>query len=184
VRLRSVTGKILQEIAGVQERVDEAEVHQLIQDILQARRIVVCGVGRMGLMSRAFVMRLAHLGMQAYMLGESNTPDIGPQDLLLVNSGSGETQTVVDVAMLGKSSGARLATITARPTSRIAGLADTVVCMPGLEKGDSHGPVSIQPMKTLNEQSLLVILDAIVILLMEVTGQKSEDLWDRHCNLE
>ena len=184
MNLGSVIETIFQELSDVLWKVDETQVQQLLQDILTARRIVVFGVGRMGLMSRAFVMRLMHLGFNAHMVGDCTTPAVGPGDLLLLNSGSGETQTVFDVAVLGQKAGARLATITARPASRIAKLARTVVTLPGRAKTDSGGPASIQPMTTLNEQSLLLLLDAMVILLTEVTGQSLDDLSRRHCNLE
>ncbi|MBI2939120.1 MAG: SIS domain-containing protein [Chloroflexi bacterium] len=184
MNLQHVTDGILSEISATLRQVDEAEVRRLIAAILEARHIVVFGVGRMGLVSRAFAMRLCHLGLRAYALGESTTPGIGPPDLLLLNSGSGETQTVYDVALMGQKAGARLATITARPTSRIGRLADVVVRLPGPTKVDGDGPASIQPMTTLNDQSLLLLLDAVAILLMEATRQSSDDLWRRHSNLE
>jgi 6-phospho-3-hexuloisomerase len=184
VKLREATDAILGEISRAQEQIQEHQVRQLIEALLQARRTVVFGVGRMGLMSRAFVMRLAHLGLEAYMLGDCSTPAVGAGDLVLLNSGSGETQTVVDVAKLAKASGARLAAVTTRPSSTVGQLADVSVHLPGSSKADMSDHPSVQPMTTLNEQNLLVLLDSIVLLMMEATSQTAEDLWERHCNLE
>lgn len=184
MRLREISDKIVQEITSMQEGIDEEEVLSLIQAILQARWIVVHGAGRMGLMARAFAMRLAHLGFQAYVLGESTTPAVGPDDLLIIASGSGETKTVVEVVKIGKSRGVRLATITCQPASTIGQMADIVVCMPEGLAEDKSAAGLIQPMKTTIEQNLLILLDAIVILIMEETRQTSQDLWDRHSNLE
>jgi len=184
MKLKEVSEKIFEEISYVQEHIVEAEVLEFIQAILQASHIIVYGVGRMGLISRAFVMRLMHLGFHAYFLGETTTPSVGPDDLLLITSGSGETRTVVEVAKLGKSRGVRLATITCNPMSTIAKLADIIVTMPDLVNMSKTDQKSIQPMKTTVEQNLLILLDAIVILIMDRTNQTSEDLWGRHSNLE
>jgi 6-phospho-3-hexuloisomerase len=46
------------------------------------------------------------------------------------------------------------------------------------------GFVSIQPMTTLNEQSLGLFFDTIVLLLMEKMGESHDTMWARHSNLE
>lgn len=38
------------------------------------KKILVVGVGRSGLVGRAFAMRLRHLGVRSYVLGETITP--------------------------------------------------------------------------------------------------------------
>jgi 6-phospho-3-hexuloisomerase len=182
--LHSGIDLILHEINGVLRQVDEQEITDFVDELLAARRIIVFGVGRMGLVSKAFTMRLRHLGLEAYALGECTTPQIGPGDLLLISSGSGETQTVYDVALLGKSAHARLATITAHPESRIGRLSDRIVKLAGPTKIAGQGSLSIQPMTTLTDQSLFILFDAIILIMMEKTGQQSEDLWERHNNLE
>src|SRR5690242_7825712 len=83
---------ILAEIQAVLAPVDEAQVESLVGALLGARRIVVYGAGRVGMACRGFAMRLGHLGLAAYTLGDSTVPAIGPGDLLLLCSGSGETQ--------------------------------------------------------------------------------------------
>ena len=130
-------------------------------------------------------MRLAQLGFRGYALNEPTTPAIGPGDLLILASGSGETQTIYDVAVLGKQAGAKLALITARPDSRIGQLADLIVRFSVPTKlGTEPGLRSIQPMTTVSDQSLLVLYDIVVLLLMEASRQTSDDLWHRHRNLE
>ena len=139
----------------------------------------------MGIMCSGFAMRLAQLGFRSHVLGDPTTPGVGERDLLVLASGSGETQTVYDVAVLGKKHSVQLALITARPDSRIGRLADVIVRFSVPTKLETDGaPRSIQPMTTLTDQSLLVFLDIVVLLLMKETNQTSEDLWRRHRNLE
>jgi 6-phospho-3-hexuloisomerase len=183
--VQALANQVLSEIRSVLNTVDEDSVQQLVDAILKARQIIVYGAGRMGIVSAAFAMRLAQLGFRSYVLGESTTPAVGEGDLLILSSASGETQTVYDVAVLGKNAGVRIALITARLDSRIGQLADIIVQLPAPNKIEmTEEPRSIQPMTTLAEQGLLILLDVVVLLLMRATHQTSEDLWKRHRNLE
>ena len=183
--VQALADQVLAEIRGVLRTIDEDSVRRFVDAIIESNRIVVHGAGRMGLVSAAFAMRLAQLGLQSHVLSEPTTPAIGEGDLLILSSGSGETQTIYDVAILGKEAGARLALITARPDSRIGRLADVIVQFAVPTKMAAAGePSTIQPMTTLSDQSLLVFLDTVILLLMKVTNQTSEDLWMRHRNLE
>ena len=184
MKLKEITGRMVKEIAYVQAQVDEAEADQLIQAVINARRIVVYGAGRMGLMSRAFAMRLMQLGFNAYVLGETTTPSVGPGDLLILTSSSGETRTVLEVAKLGKIRGASLAAVTCNPQSPLGRLADRIVIIPGGIPPEPAPPPSTKPLKTTSEQNLLVLLDGIAMLIMQQTGQTADDIWVRHSNLE
>lgn len=176
---------ILKEIDLVFQNIDESEVEKLSEEILKANKIVVCGAGRVGMAIRGFGMRLGHLGLNAYTLGDSTVPSIGKGDLLLISSGSGETQTIYDIASLGKKNNSRLALITGNPGSRMGKLADTIVCIKAPSKTKQvEGLESIQPMTTLNEQCLGIFFDALVLKLMSKMNQTHDHMWDRHSNLE
>jgi len=54
------------------------------------RRVLMHSAGRTGLMLRALVMRLFHLGLDAHMVGDMTAPPIGAGDLLLVNASTGD----------------------------------------------------------------------------------------------
>ena len=139
----------------------------------------------MGIMASAFAMRLAQLGFHSHALGEPTTPGLNQDDLLILCSASGETQTLYQVAILAVEHGVRIALITARPDSRTGRLADVVVKMPMFNKlSPADSPASIQPMTTLSEQSLLLYFDLLVLWIMQASGQTGEDLWKRHFNLE
>lgn len=176
---------ILSEITSVLERVQDDQIQKFIHEVISAKTIVVHGAGRVGYAIRGFGMRLGHLGFQAYTLGDSVVPAIKNGDLLIIASGSGETQTVYDIASIGKKNNAKIAVITGNPESRIGQLADCMIVMKAPSKtNEVQGIKSIQPMSTLNEQCLQLLFDAIVLGIMERTGQTNDVLWLRHSNLE
>ncbi|MGB5018877.1 MAG: 6-phospho-3-hexuloisomerase [Candidatus Moraniibacteriota bacterium] len=176
---------ILGEIEAVFKSFDENQVVSLRDEILKANKIVVCGAGRVGMAIRGFGMRLGHLGLQAFTLGDSTVPGIGKRDMLLVASGSGETQTIFDLVKIGKKNGARIGLVTGNPDSRMGKLADVIVQITAPSKTKAvDGLVSIQPMTTLNEQSLGIFFDALVLDLMEKMGETHDTMWARHSNLE
>ena len=183
--VRSLADQVLAEIRTVLYSIDDGSVQRVVDAVVQADRIVVHGAGRVGMMVATVAMRLAQLGFRSHVLSEPTTPGVGTGDLLILGSGSGETQTVYDVAVLAKQHGVRIALITARPDSRVGRLADVIVQFSVPTKLESDaGPRTIQPMTTVADQSLLILLDIVVLRLMEATHQTSEDLWRRHRNLE
>ena len=177
--------RILGEMRNVLSGLDLAASEPLIQALLQADRVFVFGQGRTGYMTRAFAVRLMHLGMDVHFVGDTTTPPITPRDLCLVNSGTGGTRFAYHVAVAAKEAGARLATITAHPEARIGKLADIVLRIPAPTKGERFGPAaSKQPAGSLFEQTLMIVLDGLVLVLMERLGHTSHSLLQRHANIE
>lgn len=188
---------IAYEVARVLSQVPAESTDRLVEAILEARRIFVAGAGRSGLMTRAFAMRLMHMGFEVFVVGETTTPAIGGDDLLVVGSGSGETASLVSIAQKAKRVGSRLAHLGILPESSIGRAADLVVRIPApVPKGKALGAVasrgprtgsassSIQPMGSLFEQCLLVLLDATVVSLMERRNEVADTMYARHANLE
>lgn len=176
---------ILQEVKSVLSQIEEKQVEILMDEILKAEKIVVCGAGRVGMAIRGFGMRLGHLGLQAYTLGDSTVPGIGEGDLLIVASGSGETQTIFDLVSIAKKNKSSIVAITGNPESRIGLLADSFVKITAPSKTKAvDNFISVQPMTTLNEQCLGLFFDAVCLKLMERMGETHDTMWARHSNLE
>jgi len=176
---------ILSELGFVLSKISQNQVDKLTSRIVSSKKIALVGAGRVGMATRAFAMRLKHLGIDAYMIGDSNVPSIGEGDLLIVSSGSGETQTIYDLAVIGKNNKACLALITGNVDSRIGKLADFIVEIKAPSKVKSvQGFKSVQPMTTLNEQCLFIFFDAVVLELMKKMKETHETMWPRHSNLE
>lgn len=179
---------ILSEIKSVISKIDISEIKSFtelfIKDKLD-KKIVLAGAGRMGYAAKGFAMRLGHMGYCAWTLGDSTVPHIGNGDLLVVTSGSGNTQTIYDVAKKASKNGADIALITNNPDSKIGKLSKTVIVLPNLDNKESKlERTSKQPMTTLNEQCLSILLDSIVLDIMHATKETHETMWARHSNLE
>lgn len=183
--IKLVLFSIINEIWLVLGKVDDRQVEELVSQILKAKKIVAAGAGRVGMAIRGFGMRLGHFGFNSWTLGDSTVPGIAKGDLLIVASGSGETQTIYDIAKIAKDNGAGLALITGNPESRMGKLADVIVQIKAPSKTKPiEGFKSIQPMTTLNEQCLGLFFDGVVLKIMQKTGQTHETMWGRHSNLE
>ncbi|MFZ8807812.1 MAG: 6-phospho-3-hexuloisomerase [Pyrobaculum sp.] len=177
-------------------KLDEIEKFvKTIEEIYRAnKKILVVGVGRSGLVGRAFAMRLRHLGVRSYVVGETITPSVEEGDLLVAISGSGSTQIVVAAAEAAKRMKAKVAAITTYYDSPLGRLADLVVFVPGRTKLASmddyfarqilgiHEPLS--PLGTLFEDASMVVLDAVVAELMKRLGKNESELARRHANIE
>ena len=177
--------QILTEIKTVLSKVDQSQVDILAKNILSSKKVIASGAGRVGMAVRGFVMRLKHLGLDAYILGDANVPALKQEDLFLVCSGSGETQTIYELTRIAQRNQAHIGLITGNPESRIGKMADTIVQISAPSKTKQiDGFISIQPMTTLNEQSLGIFFDALVLRLMQELGETHETMWARHSNLE
>jgi 6-phospho-3-hexuloisomerase len=180
---------VVGELGGVLQEVDESSVRALEEQVVRAVRVYVAGAGRSGLMMRAFAMRLMHLGLRVHVVGDVTTPAIAPGDLLVVGSGSGETESLTMMAQKARNLGAALALVTIAPTSSIGQLAGTVVHLdaPSPKAEPVPGKVtrkSIQPLGALFEQALLVLLDTVVMRLARSRCTSPEEMFNSHANLE
>jgi 6-phospho-3-hexuloisomerase len=115
--------------------------------------IIGIGAGRMGYSLRAHIMRLSHIGFNAYFIGDTTLPRIDSNSVVIINSSSGETPTNVLYARQASKVGSFIITITSNKESTIANLSDLVVETPSLE---SH-----QLMKTIYEQYSYLLLDYV-----------------------
>ncbi len=86
--------EILQELQECLSSGSTAEFAMIGQLIDQAEKIFVAGMGRTGYVMKGFTMRLEQAGYEAYWIGDTNTPAAGKGDLLILGSGSGETETL------------------------------------------------------------------------------------------
>ena len=186
---------ILNNIERAQEYLDEDVVNEFEEIIMESKNIFVTGAGRSGLAAKAFAMRLTHLGLSAYVVGETISPAIHADDCIIAISGSGETNTIVSAASIAKNRGSKVLAVTSYPDSSLGQLADGYILVKGrTQKEDDdenymkrqiHGNyTSLTPLGTAFELTTLVFLDAIVSELMEKMHQTESDLKSRHTVLE
>ena len=177
---------VSEEIRTSLSQVDDQQIEKLVQEIVQAKKIFVAGAGRSGLMIKAFAMRLMHMGLDVYVVSEIVTPSFQENDLLIIASGSGETGSLVSMANKIEKLKGRLALLTIHEESSIGKLADCIVKIPGATPKSALEDtiVSIQPMGSLFEQSLLLVMDIVIVMIMEKLDINAEEMFKKHANLE
>ena len=183
VEVREALEQVLGEVEDAALRADMAAAARLVDAVLEARRVYVAGEGRSGLVGRTFAMRLVHLGMTAHVCGETTTPAIEAGDLCIACSASGETAITCHRARQSRRVGARVAAIVAVEGTPLGAEADIEVVLPAPTKHGGGTP-SRQFGSSLFEQTLLVLLDALVLLLQERRGASPESMFAKHANLE
>ena len=186
---------ILDNIHEAEEYLVEEDIAKFIEVITTADNIFVTGAGRSGLAAKAFAMRLMHLGLSSYVVGETISPAINAGDCILAISGSGETNTIVTAAKISKKRGAKVLALTSYPESSLGQLADSLIRVKGrtkvevddenyLKRQIKGNYTSLTPLGTAFELTSLVFLDGLVSELMEHMGKTEEDLKNRHTVLE
>ncbi|KIL50056.1 6-phospho-3-hexuloisomerase [Jeotgalibacillus soli] len=177
--------EILDELSRAADLLSDEQAEQLVNQILEAKKIFVAGAGRSGFMGKSFVMRMMHMGLDAYVVGETVTANLEKDDILIIASGSGETKSLVSMAEKAKSLGGTVIAVTIFPESTIGELADLVIKLPGSPKDKSTSDYkTIQPMGSLFEQTLLLFFDAVILRFMEKKGLDSNTMYGKHANLE
>ena len=183
----ALIGQVLSELEACVSQVSVESLAQALVLIESAPRIFVTGAGRSGLCMRALGMRLMHLGKTVYVVGETTTPGIAAKNLLIIGSGSGRTVSLQAMAKQARFYDAKILLFTTDATSPMAELADQLVLIPAPSLGMNEGErdhMSIQPMGTLFEQSLLILCDSLILELMRQSGVSAAQMLERHANLE
>ncbi|MEM5009017.1 6-phospho-3-hexuloisomerase [Priestia megaterium] len=177
--------EILKELNHSANLIADEEAEKLVNGILESKKVFVAGAGRSGFMAKSFAMRMMHMGIDSYVIGETVTPNFEKEDILIIGSGSGETKSLVSMAEKAKSIGGKIATVTIFPDSTIGQLADVTIKLPGSPKDQSKGDYkTIQPMGSLFEQTLLLFYDAVILRFMEKKGLDTNKMYGKHANLE
>ncbi|WP_234400643.1 6-phospho-3-hexuloisomerase [Virgibacillus senegalensis] len=185
IKFDNVTKDIVEELSTTLSHVDSEDVDSLIDEIKKAEKVFFVGVGRVLLSLKSIAKRLAHLGVETYIVGQVTEPAITEKDLLIVGSGSGETAFPLIIAEKAKKFNARVAHIGANPDSSMRQYSDLFVRIPVATKLQLPGEIpSVQPMTSLFEQSLLLLGDTIALLLVREQDINMHDLWQYHANLE
>jgi len=172
---------IMRKISGVLAATDSTYDGRLTRLLDRASRIFVAGAGRSGLIAKFFAMRLMHGGYEVYVIGEIVTPSIQRGDLLIVISGSGETETMTAFTKRAKELGAAIALITTKSSSTIGDMSDVVFQIGSPEQ---YSKVVGMPMGTTFELSTLLFLEATISHVIHTKKIPEEQMRTRHANLE
>ena len=170
---------VLNELEHTLLSIKESDAQKFVELVDGANEIFCAGAGRSGFQVKGFAMR-------SYVVGETCTPNISNDGVLIICSGSGETKSLINHAMKAKEVGAKIALITINPESTIAKMADVVIEISAPSpKSAKEGQIrSIQPMGSLFEQSEGLFMDISIMMLMERNNMDSDTMFGRHANME
>lgn len=183
----SIVNAVLKEHAEVFQTLDQENLRQFIELVKKHQRIFLIGVGREGLATRSFTMRLMHMGKEAHWIWDDTTPAIEPGDLLIATLGDGEIGHLDYICRRAKEAGATICVVTGSPSGKTAQqVADFCLFVPAsVYRGRDKVVASIQPMGNLFEQCLFILFDVIVMLIVAETDDLSfEEMSKRHRNVE
>lgn len=163
--------KVLNEVSGVLGSVDPSAPGEIADALMSAGRVFLFGAGRSGFVMRALAMRLMHLGLSAYYIGDATTPSPGAGDLVVALSGTGQTPSTIHVLKRGSEAGAEAMCITASPGSPITEFASKSIVVPGATKARSpFEPGSEQPSGSLFEQAAFLFFEAVTLEIFTRSG--------------
>ena len=158
---------IIDKISSILDATDKSHDVRLTEMLDNARRIFIAGAGRSKLVGNFFAMRLVHGGYDVSVVGEIVTPSIKNGDLLIIISGSGETEQLIAFTKSAQKVGAKIVLISAKSSSTIGDIADAVFTVGNPEQ---YGKVVGMPMGTVFELSTLVFLEAIISHIIHDKG--------------
>ena len=178
---------ILSEYRQVFEKLDQAGMREFMEEVKAHDRIFLIGVGREGMATRAFAMRLMHMGKEIHWIWDDTTPSIGKGDMLIATLGDGRIGHINYICERAKEAGAMLYVVTGSPGGATAkNVADRVFFVPAaVYRGTDDVVPSTQPMGNLFEQCLLILFDIIIMTIVDETeGLTFEKMSARHRNVE
>lgn len=193
--MKSSISAIIKNIETAETYLDEKSIENFMNIINESDNVFVIGAGRSGLVGKAFAMRLMHLGISTYVVGETISPAINEGDCIIAISGSGETNTIVSSAKISKERGAKILALTSYTESTLGKLADATIYVQGRTKVEAYDKnylkrqidgnyTSLTPLGTAFELTSLVFLDGLICELMNKMGKTEDDLKKRHTVLE
>ncbi|HOI40556.1 MAG TPA: 6-phospho-3-hexuloisomerase [Methanobacterium sp.] len=192
--LNEAIQEIIDNVLSVSGELDPKNIEEMTGLLQSSKNVFVMGLGRSGLVARAFAMRLMHLGISVYVVGETTTPALSPEDCLFAISGSGETFSIISAADIAHKRGTKIIAVTSYVNSTLGEMADLVVHIKGRTKIDSEKNYitrqingkhqSLSPMGTLFEVTSLIFLDGLIAQLMIQMGKTEEDMKARHTLIE
>lgn len=143
-------------------------------------RVVVTGMGKSGHVAGKIAATLASTGTPAFFVhpGEASHGDLGMitrDDVVLAISSSGETQEVVTILPLIKRLGIPLVSMTGKPESTMAAMADVHL---DISVAQEACPLNLAP--TASTTVTMVLGDALAVALLEARGFTQEDFARSH----
>lgn len=174
---------ILHEAAALQslaESLDDS-FEKAVEVILSSNgRVIVCGVGKSGIIGRKIAATLLSTGTPALFVHptEGVHGDLGailPDDVVILISNSGESSEITGLLPAIRSIGAKVIAISGRTGSSLAKFADLTLLCTVEKEADPHNLIP-----TASTAAQLALGDALALVILERRGLGTDDLARRH----
>jgi len=167
--LTQVSGSIDEEFAFAAERI-----------VALRGCLIICGIGKAGLIGRKLAATFASTGTRAHFLHPSDAIHgdlgcIGPTDLVLILSNSGSTAEVVEILPCISRRSSGILSITSGANSPLARASDVALILPPLKEACQH---NLAP--TTTTVAMLALGDALAMVVSEAKGFRVDDFAELH----
>ncbi len=165
-----------QALENLYQYIDSSEFAQACQLILQCTgKVIVMGMGKSGHIGNKISATLASTGTPAFFVhpGEASHGDLGvlsENDIVLAISNSGEASEILTLIPVIKRMGLPLISVTGKPESSMAKLAQLHLC---IEVPEEACPLGLAP--TSSTTATLVMGDALAVALLQARGFTQDD---------
>lgn len=182
-KARRVIQLEIDELKRLHARIDETfsrAIEALLASVTTGGKIIVCGVGKSGNIGRKLAATLNSTGATTVLLdvGDALHGDlgvVGPGDVAIMLSYSGETSELLNVLPHVKRFGLPIIAITGGMESTLARNADVTL---DVHVTQEACPLNLAP--TSSTTTMLVLCDALAMSLLEARGFKTADFARLH----
>ena len=151
------------------------------EKILQLRgTVLVTGMGKSGIVARKWASTFSSTGTRAYFINPAEAPHgdlgiIGPEDILMVLSNSGETEELSFLLEFAKTKTIPIVGITQNLVSSLATSSDFVLEIPKHQEAE---PLNLAP--TTSTTLMMALGDALAVTLMQEKKFTERDFASLH----
>lgn len=143
-------------------------------------KVIVSGLGKSGIIGRKMAATFASTGTPSFFLHAAEAVHgdlgmIGPDDVLIAISNSGNTQEITSLARHAKSFASSIIAMTSNPASELARLSDAVLLVPAVMESDHLG---LAPSNSTTV--MLVMGDIVALTLSRERGFTREQFYRSH----
>lgn len=172
---RRVLAMEAQAVAALESRIGDDFVRACQLLLGCTGRVVVTGMGKSGHVANKIAATLASTGTPSFFVhpGEASHGDMGmitPHDAVIALSNSGETGEVLTILPLIKRMKVPLVTMTGKPGSTLARMADV-----NLDVGVAQEACPLNLAPTSSTTAALAMGDALAVAMLEARGFTAED---------
>ena len=162
------------------ESIDEEFLVAVDKLLTMRGSLIVCGIGKAGLIGKKLAATFASTGTRAHFLHPAEAVHgdlgrVGPSDVVLVLSNSGATEEIVRILPFMVRHSAGLIAITSGANSPLARAADIAIILPPCKEACRH---NLAP--STSTTAMLAIGDALALVVSEAREFRVEDFAALH----